>query len=149
MNFSYQPSDQLQDPLLAAEREALEKRRDEIAEEEIQIREDAEDLRTQLISRKAELETYMKALPEALRQQNEAENRANNSNDQWVMRAMSPKLTSGVLRNDTINRLNELRQSKPPIPQPPQRAHLDPWTRSRLTRQFAPPKEEKSSDPEI
>ncbi|KAJ6682757.1 hypothetical protein OIU74_020906 [Salix koriyanagi] len=68
---------------LAAEREALKKRPDEIAEEEIQIREDAEDLRTQLISRKAELETYMKALPEALRQQNEAENRANNSNDQW------------------------------------------------------------------
>ncbi|KAL3591459.1 hypothetical protein D5086_010099 [Populus alba] len=48
-----------------------------------------------------------------------------------------------------IDRENELRQSKPPTPQPPQRAPLDPWTRSRLTRQFAPPKEEKSSDPEI
>uniref|UniRef100_A0A6N2L4Q5 Uncharacterized protein n=1 Tax=Salix viminalis TaxID=40686 RepID=A0A6N2L4Q5_SALVM len=59
------------------------KRHDEVAEEEIQIREDAEDLRTQLISRKDELETYMKALPEDSRQQNEAENRANNSNDQW------------------------------------------------------------------
>ncbi|KAF9681777.1 hypothetical protein SADUNF_Sadunf05G0038000 [Salix dunnii] len=66
---------------LAEERgEALKKRLDEIAEEEIHIR---EDLHTQLISWKAELETYMKALPEALRQQNEAENRANNSNDQW------------------------------------------------------------------
>jgi len=68
---------------LAAEREALKKRLDEIAEEEIHIREDADDLRTQLISWKAELETHMKALPEALRQQNEAENRTNNSNDYW------------------------------------------------------------------
>jgi len=48
-----------------------------------------------------------------------------------------------------IDRENELRQSKPPTPQPPQRAPMDPWTRSRLTRQFAPPKEEKNSDPEI
>lgn len=48
-----------------------------------------------------------------------------------------------------IDRENELRQSKPPTPQPPQRAAMDPWTRSRLTRQFAPPKEEKSCDPEI
>lgn len=47
-----------------------------------------------------------------------------------------------------IDRENELRQSKPPTPQPPQRAPLDPWTRSRLSRQFAPPKEEKSSDSE-
>ncbi|KAL9356388.1 hypothetical protein Peur_049641 [Populus x canadensis] len=68
---------------LAAEREALKKRLDEIAEEEIHIREDADDLRTQLISWKAELETHMKALPEALRQQNEADNRANNSNEYW------------------------------------------------------------------
>ncbi|PIN20602.1 Mitochondrial/chloroplast ribosomal protein L17 [Handroanthus impetiginosus] len=45
-----------------------------------------------------------------------------------------------------IDRENELRQSKPPTPQPPQRVPLDPWTRSRLTRQFAPPKEEKSTD---
>ncbi|WVY92078.1 hypothetical protein V8G54_037592 [Vigna mungo] len=35
-------------------------------------------------------------------------------------------------------------EAKPPTPQPPQRAPLDPWTRSRLSRQFAPPKEEKS-----
>lgn len=68
---------------LAAEREELKKRLDEIAEEEIHIREDADDLRTQLISWKAELETLMKALPEALRQQNEADNRANNSNEYW------------------------------------------------------------------
>ncbi|KAF2284383.1 hypothetical protein GH714_021324 [Hevea brasiliensis] len=43
-----------------------------------------------------------------------------------------------------IDRENELRQSKPPTPQPPQREPLDPWTKSRLSRQFAPPKEEKS-----
>ncbi|KAG2389799.1 uncharacterized protein HKW66_Vig0178720 [Vigna angularis] len=43
-----------------------------------------------------------------------------------------------------IDRENELRQAKPPTPQPPQRAPLDPWTRSHLSRQFAPPKEEKS-----
>ncbi|KAE9449825.1 hypothetical protein RHGRI_029700 [Rhododendron griersonianum] len=45
-----------------------------------------------------------------------------------------------------IDRENELRQSKPPVPQPPQRAPLDPWTKSRLSRQFAPPKEDKSSE---
>ncbi|XP_059318778.1 uncharacterized protein LOC132069454 [Lycium ferocissimum] len=44
-----------------------------------------------------------------------------------------------------IDRENELRQSKPPNPQPPQRPAMDPWTRSRLSRQFAPPKEEKLS----
>ncbi|XP_004502917.1 uncharacterized protein [Cicer arietinum] len=43
-----------------------------------------------------------------------------------------------------VDRDNELRQSKPPTPQQPQRAPLDPWTRSRLTRQFAPPKVKKS-----
>ncbi|PON82219.1 Ribosomal protein [Trema orientale] len=47
-----------------------------------------------------------------------------------------------------IDRENELRQSKPPTPQPPQRAPLDPWTRSKLCRQYAPPKEEKSSENE-
>ncbi|KAK3009572.1 hypothetical protein RJ639_013965 [Escallonia herrerae] len=45
-----------------------------------------------------------------------------------------------------IDRENELRQSKPPNPQPPQRAPLDPWTRSRISRQLAPPKEDKSSE---
>ncbi|KAL7142033.1 hypothetical protein ABFS83_08G095300 [Erythranthe nasuta] len=45
-----------------------------------------------------------------------------------------------------IDRENELRQSKPPTPQVPQRAAMDPWTRSRLTRQMAPPKEERSTD---
>ncbi|CAN1143779.1 50S ribosomal protein L17 [Linum perenne] len=44
-----------------------------------------------------------------------------------------------------IDRENELRQSKPGVPQVPQRSALDPWTRSRLTRNFAPPKEEKIS----
>ncbi|XP_042059570.1 50S ribosomal protein L17-like [Salvia splendens] len=45
-----------------------------------------------------------------------------------------------------IDRENELRQSKPPTPPPPQRPTVDPWTRSRLTRQYAPSKEEKISD---
>ncbi|KDO58347.1 hypothetical protein CISIN_1g0313082mg, partial [Citrus sinensis] len=48
-----------------------------------------------------------------------------------------------------VDRENELRQSKPAVPQPPPRAALDPWTRSRLTKNFAPPKQEKSSDAEI
>ncbi|WCJ37259.1 Ribosomal protein L17 family protein [Euphorbia peplus] len=48
-----------------------------------------------------------------------------------------------------IDRENELRQSKPPVPQPPQREPMDPWTKSRLMKQFAPPKEEKSSDRDI
>ncbi|KAM7258470.1 hypothetical protein ACFE04_014211 [Oxalis oulophora] len=39
--------------------------------------------------------------------------------------------------------------TKPPTPQPPQRVLLDPWTRSRLTRQHASPKEEKSSHADI
>ena len=47
-----------------------------------------------------------------------------------------------------IDRENELRQSKPPTPQPPQRAPVDPWTRSKLCRQYAPPKEDKSSENE-
>ncbi|XP_057967622.1 uncharacterized protein LOC131157461 isoform X1 [Malania oleifera] len=48
-----------------------------------------------------------------------------------------------------IDRENELRQSKPPTPQPLQRAPLDPWTKSRLMKQFPPPKEEKCSELEI
>ncbi|KAH9669094.1 39s ribosomal protein l17 [Citrus sinensis] len=48
-----------------------------------------------------------------------------------------------------VDRANELRQSKPAVPQPPPRAAMDPWTRSRLTKNFAPPKQEKSSDAEI
>ncbi|XP_075499620.1 uncharacterized protein LOC142538062 [Primulina tabacum] len=41
-----------------------------------------------------------------------------------------------------IDRENELRQSKPPNPQPPERAPLDPWTRSRLTLQTAQRRED-------
>ncbi|KAL9284547.1 putative ribosomal protein L17 [Arabidopsis thaliana] len=48
-----------------------------------------------------------------------------------------------------IDRENELRQSKPATPQPPPRVPLDPWARSRLTRQYAPPKEEKTSDSDL
>ncbi|RZC43711.1 hypothetical protein C5167_036657 [Papaver somniferum] len=43
-----------------------------------------------------------------------------------------------------VDRENELRQAKPPTPQPPQRLPMDPWTRSRLTTQFAPPKEDEN-----
>uniref|UniRef100_A0A7N0V0E1 50S ribosomal protein L17, chloroplastic n=1 Tax=Kalanchoe fedtschenkoi TaxID=63787 RepID=A0A7N0V0E1_KALFE len=48
-----------------------------------------------------------------------------------------------------IDRENELRQSNPPTPQPPQRPPLDPFTRSLLSRQYAPPKEEKGSESDI
>ncbi|KAL6206134.1 hypothetical protein ACLB2K_023383 [Fragaria x ananassa] len=49
-----------------------------------------------------------------------------------------------------IDRDNELRQSKPPAPQPPPpRVPLDPWARSKLCKQFAPPKEDKSKSTEI
>ncbi|CAN6974065.1 unnamed protein product [Brassica oleracea var. botrytis] len=34
-------------------------------------------------------------------------------------------------------------------PQPPQRVPLDPWDKSRLMKQVAPPKEEKISDSEL
>nr|ABK23689.1 unknown [Picea sitchensis]ABK26451.1 unknown [Picea sitchensis] len=39
-----------------------------------------------------------------------------------------------------IDRENELRQAKPAVPQPPQRPPLDPWTKSRLSQQWASPK---------
>ncbi|KAF3440570.1 hypothetical protein FNV43_RR18854 [Rhamnella rubrinervis] len=45
-----------------------------------------------------------------------------------------------------IDRENELRQSKPPTPQPHQKAPLDPWTKAKLREQFAPPKEDKNSE---
>ncbi|ESQ31415.1 hypothetical protein EUTSA_v10005089mg [Eutrema salsugineum] len=48
-----------------------------------------------------------------------------------------------------IDRENELRQSKPATPQPPPQLPLDPWARSRHTRQYAPPKEETSSISEL
>ncbi|KAL8215859.1 hypothetical protein R6Q57_022696 [Mikania cordata] len=47
-----------------------------------------------------------------------------------------------------IDREHELRQSKSPAPQPAQRPPLDPWTRSQLSKSFAPPKEVKSSEAE-
>lgn len=47
---------------------------------------------------------------------------------------------------ELIDRENELRQPKPPAPQPPQRVPLDPWAKSRLSRQYAPPKQDKTSE---
>jgi len=38
------------------------------------------------------------------------------------------------------DRDNELREAKPSVPQPPQTAPLDPWTKSRLSKQWASPK---------
>lgn len=53
-----------------------------------------------------------------------------------------------LFANRFIDRENELRQSKPPTPQPAQRPPLDPWTRSQLSKSFASPKEVKSSEAE-
>ncbi|KAM0879295.1 hypothetical protein ACQ4PT_034320 [Festuca glaucescens] len=39
-----------------------------------------------------------------------------------------------------VDRENELQEAKPATPQPPQRAPLDPWTRSRASQQWAGPK---------
>uniref|UniRef100_A0A0D6QYS6 Ribosomal protein L17 n=1 Tax=Araucaria cunninghamii TaxID=56994 RepID=A0A0D6QYS6_ARACU len=39
-----------------------------------------------------------------------------------------------------VDRENELKQAKPAISSPPKRSPLDPWTRSRLSQQWAPPK---------
>ncbi|KAJ1286148.1 hypothetical protein BS78_03G330300 [Paspalum vaginatum] len=44
-----------------------------------------------------------------------------------------------------VDRENELREAKPATPQPPQRAPLDPWTKSRASQQWAGPKVTKSS----
>ncbi|KAJ8619775.1 hypothetical protein MRB53_028304 [Persea americana] len=41
-----------------------------------------------------------------------------------------------------VDRENELREAKPTTPQPPQRAAMDPWTISKMTKQLAPPKED-------
>ncbi|KAF3455395.1 hypothetical protein FNV43_RR00019 [Rhamnella rubrinervis] len=43
-----------------------------------------------------------------------------------------------------IDRENELRQSKLPNPQPPQKGPLDPWTKAKLHEQFAPHKKIKT-----
>ncbi|XP_078432066.1 uncharacterized protein LOC144703709 [Wolffia australiana] len=50
-----------------------------------------------------------------------------------------------------VDRENELREAKPPAPSPPQRPAVDPWARSKICRQWAPPKEAKeaSSDDNI
>ncbi|XP_073008302.1 uncharacterized protein [Typha latifolia] len=47
-----------------------------------------------------------------------------------------------------VDRENELREAKPPTPQPPQRAPLDPWTKSRAIQQWASPKDSQSSGTE-
>ncbi|KAK8938161.1 hypothetical protein KSP40_PGU001941 [Platanthera guangdongensis] len=36
-----------------------------------------------------------------------------------------------------VDRENELREAKPPTPQPPQRPSVDPWARSRASMQWA------------
>ncbi|XP_047045877.1 50S ribosomal protein L17-like [Lolium rigidum] len=47
-----------------------------------------------------------------------------------------------------VDRENELREAKPAMPQPPQRAPLDPWTRSRASQQWAGPKVSHNSGTE-
>ncbi|XP_062211676.1 uncharacterized protein LOC133912780 [Phragmites australis] len=47
-----------------------------------------------------------------------------------------------------VDRENELRESKPATPQPPQRVPLDPWAKSRASQQWAGPKVSKSSKTE-
>ncbi|XP_047045854.1 50S ribosomal protein L17-like [Lolium rigidum] len=47
-----------------------------------------------------------------------------------------------------VDRENELREAKPSTPQPPQRAPLDPWTRSRASQQWAGPKVSHNSGTE-
>lgn len=69
---------------LSEEKEALIKRLGEIQEEENHIQEDAEDLHARLVNWKGELETHVKALPEAVRQQNEAKHRVSYANDSWA-----------------------------------------------------------------
>ncbi|CAO2197007.1 unnamed protein product [Urochloa humidicola] len=44
-----------------------------------------------------------------------------------------------------VDRENELREAKPATPQPPQRAPMDPWTKSRANQQWAGPKISKGS----
>ena len=44
-----------------------------------------------------------------------------------------------------VDRENELREAKPATPQPPQRAPLDPWAKSRASQQWAGPKLTKNS----
>ncbi|KAK1306766.1 hypothetical protein QJS10_CPA10g00216 [Acorus calamus] len=46
-----------------------------------------------------------------------------------------------------VDRENELREAKPTNPQPPPRTPLDPWAKSRASQQWAPPKENKNSEP--
>ncbi|CAD6249608.1 unnamed protein product [Miscanthus lutarioriparius] len=45
-----------------------------------------------------------------------------------------------------VDRENELREAKPATPPPPQRAPLDPWTKSRASQQWAGPKITKTSE---
>ncbi|KAM0953598.1 putative ribosomal protein L17 [Dioscorea sansibarensis] len=47
-----------------------------------------------------------------------------------------------------VDRENELREAKAPAPQPPQRTPLDPWKKSQASKQWASPKEEKTSGSE-
>ncbi|KAI3862605.1 hypothetical protein MKW92_046248 [Papaver armeniacum] len=48
-----------------------------------------------------------------------------------------------------VDRENELRQAKPPTPQPPQRLPMDPWTRSLAYQAVCTPKEDENSRADI
>ncbi|KAG8054806.1 hypothetical protein GUJ93_ZPchr0001g29665 [Zizania palustris] len=47
-----------------------------------------------------------------------------------------------------VDRENELRETKPAAPQPPQRVPLDPWAKSRASQQWAGPKGKVSKSSE-
>ncbi|RZS02399.1 hypothetical protein BHM03_00032436 [Ensete ventricosum] len=56
--------------------------------------------------------------------------------------------TELAYRYKFVDRENELREAKTPKPQPPERAPLDPWTKSRASQQWASPKENANSGSE-
>ncbi|CAK7340769.1 unnamed protein product [Dovyalis caffra] len=69
---------------LNVNKQALKRKLHEIEVEEARICDDMDDLRAQLVTRKEKLETHMKVLPEAEKQQREAVERASNINDNWA-----------------------------------------------------------------
>ncbi|VAH08128.1 unnamed protein product [Triticum turgidum subsp. durum] len=56
--------------------------------------------------------------------------------------------TELAYRYKFVDRENELREAKPATPPPPQRAPLDPWTKSHASQQWAGPKVSQKSKTE-
>ncbi|XP_019176943.1 PREDICTED: zinc finger CCCH domain-containing protein 12-like [Ipomoea nil] len=55
------------------------------------------------------------------------------ANHSLIVESSRRKKTLQQIFSRFIDRENELRQSKPPTPQLPQRPTMDPWTKSRLS----------------